>query len=117
MNDRKIETIDVHEFKKRRDNDPALCLIDVRERDEWQAVRIPGAILIPKDQIAMRIENQVPDRSQPIYLHCRGGVRSLHAAQTLFDLGYEALYSIQGGIAEWEACGYPVDKPSLGDES
>lgn len=116
MNDRKIETINVHELKKRRDNDPALCLIDVREPDEWQAVRIPGAILIPKDQISVQIEKKVPQRSQPIYLHCRGGVRSLYAAQTLLDLGYETLYSIEGGIAEWEASGYPVEKSSLSDE-
>lgn len=104
-----IKTINVHELKNRMDLNSALCLIDVRELDEWQEVRIPNAIHIPKDEIAAKIDTHVKEKEQAIYLHCRGGVRSLYAAQTLLDLGYKDVYSIDGGIMEWAMFGYPVE--------
>ncbi len=103
-----VKTIDVHQLKNKMDTNPDLCLIDVRELDEWQEVRIPGAHHIPKDNIASHITSKVSDKSRPIYLHCRGGVRSLYAAQCLIDIGYEEVYSVDGGIMEWAMYGYPV---------
>ena len=105
-----IRTINVHELKSKMDVDNNLCLIDVRELEEWQEIRIPGACHIPKDSISLQIEAHVNDKSLPIYLHCRGGVRSLYAAQCLLDLGYEEIYSVDGGIMEWAMFGYPVEQ-------
>jgi rhodanese-related sulfurtransferase len=105
-----INTISVHELKKRLDTDANLCLIDVREDYEWQEIRIPGALHIPKNELPTRIEAQVPARAEPIYLHCRGGVRSLDAARSLLQLGYQEVYSIDGGISEWQGSGYPTEK-------
>lgn len=104
----KIETINVHELKQKMDNQADLCLIDVREVEEWQALHIPGAILIPKNEISSKIASKVKDKMQTIYLHCRSGVRSLYAAQILLDAGYENVYSVDGGIMEWAMYGYPV---------
>lgn len=104
-----VKTIDVHQLKNKMDTNPDLCLIDVRELDEWQEVRIPGAHHIPKDVITTHIASQVSDKSHPIYLHCRGGVRSLYAAQCLLDIGYEEVYSVDGGIMEWAMFGYPIN--------
>lgn len=106
----KINQINVHELKKRLDNTPDLCLIDVREIDEWHEQHIPGALHIPKDDIVANIEAKIPDRDCPLYLHCRGGIRSLQAANNLLHLGYKEVYSIDGGIMEWAAAGYPVKK-------
>lgn len=110
MTEYKINTISVHELKQRREADPNLCIIDVREDYEWEQVRIPGALHIPKDTLQAQIETQCPSRDQPLYLHCRGGVRSLHAAHLLHDMGYTNVYSIDGGIAEWAMVGYPVEE-------
>ncbi len=109
MTNHKIATISTHELKKRRDADPDLCLIDVREIHEWQDMRIPGALHMPKNEITRLIEAKVPDHNCPIYLHCRGGVRSLYAANCLLDMGYKEVYSVDGGIAEWHICGYPTE--------
>ena len=109
MTDFKINRIDVHAFKKKYDASPNVCLIDVREDDEWQALRIPRAIHIPKDRIGSDINHIISDRACPIYLHCRGGVRSLYAAQVLLALGYQQVYSIDGGLIEWANAGYPVE--------
>lgn len=104
----KIKNIDVHELKKRMDSQLHFYLIDVRELEEWQELRIPGALHMPKDSISLSIESVIPDKAQPIYLHCKGGVRSLYAAQILLELGYEDLYSVDGGIIQWAQSGYPV---------
>lgn len=104
-----IKTIAVHELKSKMDLQPNLFLIDVRELDEWQELRIPGALHIPKDEIRLKIEEHIKDKTQAIYLHCRGGVRSLYAAQCLLDIGYEEIYSVDGGIMEWAMFGYPVE--------
>ena len=103
-----IKTIDVHELKNRIEKNPQLCLIDVREQEEWEELHISNATLIPKDKIASCIESQIPNKNQPIYLHCKGGVRSLYAAQILLELGYQEVYSLEGGIMQWVMCGYPT---------
>lgn len=110
MTNPNIKTIDVHELKNKMAEDPNLCLIDVREPDEWLSIRIPKAIHIPKDNISSTIETQIPDKNSPIYLHCKGGVRSLYAAQCLIDLGYQEVYSVNGGIMEWAMFGYSIEQ-------
>ncbi|MGL5741836.1 MAG: rhodanese-like domain-containing protein [Legionella sp.] len=92
---------------------PDLCLIDVREREEWEEIHIPNAMHIPKDLIASCIETKVQDKNHPIYLHCKGGVRSLYAAVSLMERGYEEVFSLDGGIIEWAMSGYPIKQPSL----
>ena len=110
MTSLEVNTIDVHELKRRLNADANLRLIDVREDYEWQALRIPGAIHIPKNELPDRIESNTPDRDCPIYLHCKGGVRSFDAAQNLLQMGYKEVYSIDGGISDWEHAGYPTEK-------
>ena len=110
MKDHNIKTITVHELKKRLDNAPDLCILDVREDSEWQEQHIPGALHLPKDEVTANIVAHIPDHDHPIYIHCRGGVRSLQAASYLLDLGYKEVYSIDGGIMEWAASGYPTKK-------
>ncbi|CAM2999246.1 Rhodanese domain protein [Legionella steigerwaltii] len=105
-----IKTINVHQLKEMMDNNPNICLIDVRELDEWQEFHIPGALHIPKDIIASSIAAKIPNKSHPIYLHCKGGVRSLFAAQILMDLGYQEIYSVDGGIIDWAVSGYPIEQ-------
>ncbi len=103
-----IQTINVTELKKHYDSDPNFCLIDVRELDEWQEIHIPKAIHICKDDIKENIQKTVSNHATPIYLHCRSGVRSMHAARTLIELGYTNVYSVDGGIIAWANAGYPT---------
>lgn len=105
----KIKTINVIDLKKSMDHS-AIYLIDVREHFEWQMMRIPTSIHIPKDQLSDRIGNYVIDTNQPIYLLCMAGVRSLYAAENLLRLGYQNVYSVDGGLVDWVNNGYPVEK-------
>jgi len=108
MSELKVNTISVHELKKRYDLNNNLCLIDVREDHEWKEAHIAWAKHIPKDKIADGIKTLVPAHDCPIYLHCRGGVRSLDAAAKLIALGYKEVYSVDGGINDWANAGYPI---------
>ncbi|WP_367606449.1 rhodanese-like domain-containing protein [Legionella sp. W05-934-2] len=110
MNEVNIPCIDVHELKQKRDENSNLCLIDVREQDEWDLMHIPGAKHLPKDTIAERIHEVTTDKNKPIYLHCRSGVRSLYAAQVLLSLGYQQVFSVNGGIQEWAMFGYEIEE-------
>jgi rhodanese-related sulfurtransferase len=105
-----IKTVDVHYLKNKMETQPNLCLIDVREIEEWQEVRIPQALHIPQLNIVNTVCSTITDKTQPIYLYCRGGVRSLYAAQCLMDIGYKEIYSVDGGIMEWAMFGYPIEQ-------
>lgn len=110
MTHRIVKTIDVHALKQSLANDPTLCLIDVREPDEWAEQRIPGARLIPKDTLTDVISSVAPNKNHPIYLHCKGGIRSFWAGERLLEMGYTDVYSVNGGIMDWAQSGYPVER-------
>ena len=108
MNEVKIKTISVNELKTKMDETPDLCLIDVRENEEWQAGHIAKATHIPKDKIMNKIVGVEPNKTKPIYLHCKAGVRSLYAAERLIELGYTDVYSVDGGILAWVEAGFAI---------
>jgi sulfur-carrier protein adenylyltransferase/sulfurtransferase len=74
---------------------PDVVLLDVREPHEFEINRIPGAVLIPKDDLAGRLSELDP--TQEYVVHCKGGVRSLESTQLLRGAGFRAR-SMRGGI-------------------
>ncbi len=107
-----VEEVDVQALKSAVDQTGKTpVVVDVRERDEWEQGHVPGARFIPRGFLEMRIEEQVPDKEQPVYLYCAGGVRSIFAAQALQQLGYENAISVSGGFGAWKDAGYKFDIP------
>ena len=97
--------------------DDGALLVDVREHDEWQQGRIPGAIHVPRGNLESRIEQAAPDRSRPLVVYCAQGNRSAFAAKTLTELGYERPVSLEGGYTAWQRDGLPTELPrTLGPE-
>ncbi len=82
-------------------------LIDVREQHEYDAVRIPGAILIPLAQLPGRL-NEIP-ADRDIYVHCRVGARSARAVDYLRAFGRPNSFNVTGGIDAWQHAGLPVE--------
>jgi rhodanese-related sulfurtransferase len=80
-------------------------LLDVREDDEWAAGHVPGARHIPLGQLAARAA-EVPG-DQTVYVICRSGHRSAHAAGALADAGWQAV-NVAGGMQHWAAAGRPM---------
>ncbi|MDR0767285.1 MAG: rhodanese-like domain-containing protein [Methanosarcinales archaeon] len=50
------------------------------------------------------------DKNETLILYCHAGNRSKTAAQKAIDAGFKDVCMIEGGIAEWESCGLPVEK-------
>ena len=75
--------------------------VDVREPDEFAVGHIPGAKLLPLDDIEdTDLSEILPDKQARILIYCRTGRRSALAAAQLFDLGYPHLYDL-GGLNGW----------------
>jgi sulfur-carrier protein adenylyltransferase/sulfurtransferase len=85
--------------------------LDVRERDEWEEGHIPGAVWIPRGNLEGRVEQALPDRERPVVVYCAGGSRSAFASKTLGDLGYEQVFNLAGGFADWKRNGFPTQLP------
>lgn len=81
-------------------------LIDVRERSEYEQVRIPGSILIPLAELPGRM-SEIP-ADQDVYVHCRVGGRSARAVDYLRTFGRPNSYNVSGGIDAWQDAGLPV---------
>lgn len=88
---------------KRALEDPGLGIqvVDVREPDEHQIARVTGTTLLPLSELERRFSELKPE--QTIYLHCKGGVRSLKAVQLLKQKGYKSVKSVKGGILAWSS--------------
>ena len=76
-------------------------LVDCREQDEFDLVRIPGARLIPMSQLADRVGELAPFRDWDLAIHCHHGGRSLRVAQWLREQGFVKAQSMAGGINQW----------------
>src|SRR5271163_3118684 len=112
-----IKQIDIDQARKMLDQ-PGTVLIDVRESDEWRQGHIPQAIAIPRGFLELRVEEKVPDHKTPVILQCASGTRSLLAARTLHELGYENIYNMTGGFNSWKDRGLPwvADRAFTQDE-
>lgn len=81
-----------------------VVLIDVREKGEWSAGRIPAAKHIPLSSLRDRTGKLPKDKE--VVLVCRSGARSAFAAKMLSEEGYEAV-SLEGGVGAWAREGLP----------
>ena len=105
---RTITTVSVRLLKTAMDRG-SLQLIDVRTPQEFAAAHVPGARNIPLDQLADRLDEISPDRTEPVYLICAAGGRSAHAAQTLANAGFSQPINVTGGTTGWTSAGLPTE--------
>jgi rhodanese-related sulfurtransferase len=92
-------------------SDDAPVLLDVREPDETAEGHVPGALLVPRGNLELRVERMV-DREREVVVYCASGVRSVLSARTLLDLGYARVSSLAGGYGRWSDLGLPVVRPT-----
>ena len=91
--------------------EPVLLVLDVRGLDEWERGHLDGAIHLPRGHLEEQVESKIPDKSREIVVYCAGGIRSLLAADSLKELGYDRVISMDGGYDDWEEAGLPTAKP------
>jgi sulfur-carrier protein adenylyltransferase/sulfurtransferase len=88
------------ELKAMQDRGDDFLLVDVREPGEYEIVRIPGSVLIPKGDLPGQLSTLPTDR--PIVLHCKSGVRSAEALALLHGAGFTSARHVQGGVLGWQ---------------
>lgn len=82
-------------------------VLDVRTPEEYASGHVPGAVNIPHDQVASRLE-EVP-KERPVVLYCRSGRRSGLAAEVLSGSGYQRVQLLEGDMPAWIERGRPVE--------
>ena len=85
-----------------------LLLLDVREKDAYESGHIPGARLLPRGQLELRVNAELPDPTQRVLAYCELGQISTFAAATLRNMGFQRAVALDGGMQAWRAAGYPV---------
>jgi len=94
-------TITATELKEMIDRGDEVYLVDVREPAEYQIVKIPGSVLIPKDEILSgRALSQLP-QDKPVVMYCKSGVRSAETLAAVKAAGFSDAKHVQGGVTAW----------------
>jgi adenylyltransferase/sulfurtransferase len=94
-------TITAAELKDLVDSDKPIYLVDVREPAEWEIVRIPGATLIPKDEILRGDALASLPQDRQIVMYCKTGVRSAETLAAVKNAGFADAVHVQGGVTAW----------------
>jgi sulfur-carrier protein adenylyltransferase/sulfurtransferase len=94
-------TITAAELKDLLDSDKPIDLIDVREPAEWEIVRIPGARLVPKDEILRGDALASLPQDRQIVMYCKSGVRSAETLAAVKNAGFKDAVHVQGGVTAW----------------
>jgi rhodanese-related sulfurtransferase len=98
-------------------------LLDVREPAEFDLLRIPGSINVPRGVLEQSCEwdydETVPElaagRGQEIVVICRSGKRSVLAADVLLQMGFTNVVSLKTGVRGWSDYEQPMTNVK-GDE-
>ncbi|MES2974970.1 MAG: rhodanese-like domain-containing protein [Pseudomonadota bacterium] len=89
--------------------DADMLVLDVRERDAFDAGHIPGAQLLPRGQLELRVNQDLPDPTRRIVACCEFGRISTLAAATLREMGFMRAVALYGGMKAWREAGLPVE--------
>lgn len=95
-----MPTITPNDLKKKLDAGEQMIILDVREPFEFGDWHIPGAINIPISRVMRNPDLGAPKDAEIIAV-CAHGMRSAAATRYLAVAGFENVYSMQGGMVEW----------------
>lgn len=84
-------------------------IVDVRQPKEYENAHIPGAVLIPLNDLPRRTGEIAADRNTIVY--CRSGARSSAACQILREFQFKSVLNLRGGMLQWQG------QRAMGDET
>ncbi len=106
-----VKIMTVEELNKLMDSEEIYTLIDVRQKSEHYYGYIPGSLVIPRGSLEFLIGSEdyweteglyMPLKEETIIVYCKKGSRGALAANSLMQLGYENVYTLDGGWKKWE---------------
>lgn len=106
----RVDETDVHQVKRWMEQSRPFVLVDVREESEWAKSHLPNAQYLGRGVMERDIETRFPELDTPLVLYCGGGFRSILAADSLQQMGYRNVISMDGGFRGWTEAGYPIEE-------
>ena len=104
-----VPTVAPHDLAAKVAAGSAPLVLDVRSQQEFDAGHVPGAVLIPHDQLEKRLAELGPPREVVVY--CRSGHRAGLVEPLLVAKGFE-VSELAGDWQAWQAAGLPEEKPA-----
>ncbi len=98
--------VSVAEAAQKRD--AGAFILDVRTVEEWNEYHVPGAKLIPIDELGTCLAEVPKDRE--VVVVCRSGNRSAKGRDLLLNGGYPQVTSLAGGLQAWRNAGRWSDR-------
>jgi len=86
-----------------------MIVLDVREKDQFEAGHIPTARHLSRGQLELRVNEAFPDPTVRIVTYCEVGKISTLAAATLRRMGFTRVLALDGGMKSWREKGFPVE--------
>jgi glyoxylase-like metal-dependent hydrolase (beta-lactamase superfamily II) len=106
----KVPFISLAELRERAARaEPGFVVLDVREKEAFIAGRVPGARHLPRGQLELRVNAELPDPTTRIVTVCELGKISTLAAATLRELGFLRTAALDGGMQAWRESGFPLE--------
>jgi rhodanese-related sulfurtransferase len=109
--------ITVTQLRDRLEKKNDLVILDVRTKEEYESEtdHLPGAILIPVQDLEKRYHQLDSLKNKEIVAYCRSGVRSARASKFLGEKGFKVL-NMLGGIRAWDEMKEKNRKTEEGEE-
>ena len=104
-----VEQLTVHDLSAQMGTATPPLLLDVRSQAEYDSGHVPNAVLMPISDLSDNLDSlKKQGLSRHVAVICLSGSRSVHGAVLLKQAGFEKVYNVVGGTANWKAQGYPV---------
>lgn len=104
----RVREIGVQDAQAMRGSRPDAVFLDVRDPNEYNLGKIPGALTISRGNLEKNVEAQIP-REKTVVVYCANGNRSAFAADTLRTMGYDDVRSLREGFSGWVGAGGEVE--------
>lgn len=104
----RVREISVRDAARLRGSDSDAVFVDVRDPQEYNLGKIPGAVTISRGNLEKNVEGLVP-RDKRVVVYCANGNRSAFAADTMQVMGYRDVASLREGFTGWVAEGGEVE--------
>lgn len=101
MTNGNVKNITAEEANKLINDNKEVFILDVRSKGEYDGGHIPGAKLIPTQELGSRINELEKYINKPILVYCASGGRSPGAVQTLIKNNFTEIYHLTKGISSW----------------
>lgn len=103
----------VYDLKSRLDwGEPALTIIDIRDRPLFNESHVMGAISMPSSELMGRIQSAL-EYDRDIYLYSSTDEEATEAANQLRAAGYQQVSVLRGGVAAWKAADFQVETSTV----